>query len=123
MSIRANVDANALNERITIQRLTETQNATTGDLTSSWATLVTCWARVDGEKATDRFQEPLEADQIQSVRLFTIWIRANITQRYALRERDRISWRGRVLDVVEVRDQQLRGELTVLMCREGLTNG
>lgn len=123
MSIRANVDANALNERIVIQRLTETQNATTGDITKAWSTLVTCWARVDGEKATDKFQEPLESDQIQSVRLFTVWVRANINQRFALREKDRISWRGMVLDIVDIRDQRLRGELTVLMCREGLTNG
>lgn len=123
MSIRANVDANALNERITIQRLTETQNATTGDLSRSWSTLVTCWARVDGEKATDKYQEPLEADQIQSVRRYVVWVRANINQRFALREKDRITWRGLVLDIVEIRDQQLRGELTVLMCREGLTDG
>lgn len=123
MSIRSNVDARALNERIAIQRVTETQNATTGAITPTWAALVTCWAKVDAEKATDRFKEPLAADAIQSVGLYTVWVRADIKSRFGVKEKDRIVWRSRTLDIVDVLDQQLRGRLTALICREGLTNG
>jgi SPP1 family predicted phage head-tail adaptor len=123
MSIRSNVDARGLNERVTLQRRSVSQDPTTGDPTTTWSDLITCWARVDGVKASDRWKEPHLADATQGVTDLTIWVRADIVQRFSVVESDRVIWGARVLDVVDVLDQQLRGRLTALVCRLGLSNG
>jgi SPP1 family predicted phage head-tail adaptor len=123
MSIRSNVDARAFNERITIQRRTVTQHTTTGDPTTTWSDLIVCWAKVDGVKASDRWKEPHLSDATQGVSDLTIWVRADIVQRFGVVESDRVIWGARVLDVVDVLDQQLRGRMTALICREGVSRG
>jgi SPP1 family predicted phage head-tail adaptor len=122
MSIRSNVDARALNERVSIWRRSITQ-AANGDPTTTWEEQVTCWARVDGVKASDRWREPHLADATQQVSDLTIWVRADIVSRFSVAESDRLTWGARTLDIVDVLDQQLRGRLTALICREGASNG
>lgn len=123
MSIRANVDARRLNERVAIQRRTVSQNPTTGFPTTTWSALGTVWAAVDATKASERWQQPQIADATQQVSDLAVWIRSDVTVRIGLRESDRLVWRGKVLDVVDVLDQQLRGRLTAIICREGLNDG
>lgn len=119
MSIRSNVDARRLDQRVTIQRVAEVQDSS-GDITPTWSELVECWACIDAEKATG---EPYRSDSIQSVGQFVVWVRADIVQRFNVQVRDRIVWGSRVLDVKDVRDQQLRGRLTALMCQVGQNDG
>lgn len=122
MSIRANVDRAALNERVTFTRSSVTQNAQ-GDPVSTDATLGTVWARVDGMKAGERFQDPELASGVQTVSSYTVWIRSDVFDRLALTTADRATWKGRVMDILDIPDQQLRGRLIAVVCREGLIGG
>jgi SPP1 family predicted phage head-tail adaptor len=123
MSISANVDARRLTERVTFRRRSVTQDPTTGDPVTSWTSLGEVWASVDATKASERWQDPHLADATQTVSDMTIWIRADVMQRLQLRESDAAIWRDRHLDIVDVLDQQLRGRLTAVICREGLNDG
>jgi len=123
MSIRANVDRTRLNERIIWQRKTETQDGTTGRFSTTWTTLIKSWAAVDGEKASNRYSEPhLSAGEL-SVFEYTIWVRSDIVIRYGLRKADRGLWRGRIFDIKDIPDQQLRSRLMCLICRAGENEG
>lgn len=119
MSIRANVDAGRLTERVTVERRTITQDATTGDAELTWSTLVVCWASVDGVLA----REAISSDAMQSAQDYTVWIRADVIDRYAITQVDRISWRGKVLEIQGIPDQQQRGRLISVLCRAGGSDG
>lgn len=120
MSIRSNVDARALNERIVIERNGGTQDST-GDTPPSFSALVHCWARVDAQPVSG--PEPDAGGGTKSLARYTFWIRADIMQRFALLLTDRIVWRARVYDIKDIPDQQLRGRLIALIAEAGLTNG
>lgn len=114
MSIRANTDRAALNERITFERSSATQDENTGRRTSGWAPVKEVWAKVDGQKARDH--EPVQAGAAQSVSEYTVWVRADIIDRYAITDVDRIRWKGKVFDIRDIPDQQLRGRLIAIIC-------
>lgn len=116
MSVRANVDRTRLNERITFRRRTDTPDTTTGRLTTTWANLTSCWAAVDGQKASDRHREPQLASATQSFSEYTVWVRADLVQRYAITDKDQIVWRARVFNIKDIPDQQLRGRLLAVFC-------
>jgi len=122
MSIRSNVDRAALNERVAFSRATVTQNQY-GDPVTTWATLGTVWAKVDGTKAGERFQDPELAAGVQTVSSYTVWIRSDVFDRLALTPADKLTWHGRVMDILDIPDQQLRGRLIAVICRQGLSNG
>lgn len=119
MSIRANIDVGELNERVTLQRVTFSRDSTTGDAEPSWSNLVTCWARVDGVTV----REARAAGAIQSLLDYTVWVRSDVIDRYSIVQADRISWRGKVLDILAIPDQQVRGRKTAIMCRAGASDG
>ena len=119
MSIRSNVDARRFDQRITLQRKTETQDST-GDPVVTWSDLITCWAAVDGEKAGG---ERYINNGIRSVSDYTIWIRADIKQRYGVNLTDRVVWNGAPYNISDMPDQQLRGRLIALIVNVGLNNG
>lgn len=124
MSIRSNIDRTALNERIRIERRVTTQNSTTGFPSESWQLVTTCWARVDGVKASDRWKEPYLAGAQQEVTDDMFWVRADIPVRFGITEGGfRIVWKGVVYDIKDIPSQQLRGRLTPLVARAGLNNG
>lgn len=119
MSIRSNVDARRLDQRITFQRKTETQD-TTGDPVVTWNDLVSCWAAVDGEKAGgERYIE----NGIRSVADSTFWIRADVMTRYGITLTDRILWRGVAYNISDMPDQQLRGRLIAVIAGTGKNAG
>lgn len=122
MSIRSNVDARALDQRIRIERKTETRDAD-GHRTVSWALVISCWAAVDAKKVGERWQEPEISSGVRSVSEYTVWIRADIVERYAVRIDDRVTWKGRIMDIKDMPDQQLRGRLAALIVRVGPNNG
>lgn len=118
MSIRSNVDAHRLNERITFQRDHGTQDAS-GDTPEDWRLLKACWASVDGEKG----REAALGGGIKSESVYTIWVRADIVHRFAITPADRIVWKTRLLNIESIPDQQLRGRLLAIVCTAGVNRG
>lgn len=120
MTIYSDDDPRRLNERVTIQHKTQTQDAN-GYVTDSWATLVTLWAAVDAARAKD--VTPTAADeqpgdsQLLAARYYTIWVR----WRNDLDTTMRVQWRGRVLDIRGIADNQKRARLMPLFCVTGLS--
>lgn len=120
MSIRSNVDARRLNERVTFHRRTLTK-AASGENIESWPDLVTCRAAVDGAKAKN--MEPNASDGVKSQADYTVWIRSDIIVRHRIKVTDRLSWRGKLFNIKDMPDQQLRGRLIALICNTGLNAG
>jgi len=120
MTIRANVDARALDQRITFQRNTPTRSAT-GDVVDAWSNLKPCWARVDGAKAGSA--EPHIGGETMSRMDYTVWVRAELVERFSITMADRITWKGRILNIKDMPDQQLRGNLIAIVCNTGLNKG
>lgn len=132
MSIRSNVDARALDQRIAFERRVELPTGT-GGTTISWVRLgpsptAEYWARVDGAKAN----EPYVADGIRSESDYTFWVRSGVAERISLVGSDdppglvltdRIVWDGRPFNISDMPDQQLRGRLRAIVARTGLNEG
>lgn len=115
VSIRSKTVAQGLDQRLTLQRPVETQDPSTGEVSVSWVTVARLWARVDGLKANERFS----LSEITSNRAYTVWVR----WRDDITQKTRLLWGSRVLEVVDVPDQQRRGRMLALFCTEGLTQG
>lgn len=120
MTIRANVDARELDQRITFHRNTPTRSAT-GDTVDGWAALKECWAGVDGAKASAA--EPAIGGETMSRMDYTFWVRSELVERYSITVADRISWKGRFLNIKDMPDQQLRGNLIAIICNTGVNKG
>lgn len=120
MSIRSNVDASSLDQRITIQRKTETVSAS-GSRSSSWADVVTTWAKVDATKASQA--EAYINDGIRTVSDYTFWVRADIKSRFSVTPLDRIVWGGTIYNIKDIPDQQLRGRMVAMFASAGKNNG
>jgi head-tail adaptor len=109
MSIRSNVDARRLDQRVVLERAQRDAN---GDV-AGWAPLAPpVWASVDAEKANS--PEAYRADGARSPGRYVIWIRADVHQRLGLQLSDRVAWNGLHLDIKDMPDQQLRGRLICL---------
>lgn len=117
MSIRAYVSAQRLDEVVTVKRATRDGN---GDVTS-WATVVCTRAAVDGAKASGA--ERFVADGVRSVSGYTVWMRADVVERFSIAVDDRIEWKSRYLDIKDIPDQGLRGRMLALFCEAGINKG
>ena len=117
MSVRANVDAREFDQRVTFERDYGTQDAS-GDVPPNWRTLVTCWARVDGAKAGEA-----NIDGLKSRTGYTVWVRSDIVTRLGVTQKDRIRWGTRLLNILDLPDQQLRGRKMPVMCDSGVNAG
>lgn len=122
MSIRASTSAQRLNDRVRFERAVLDAN---GDI-ASWTLLGECAAAVDGAKAVG--PERVVADGTRSVGGYTVWVRSEIVQRWALAVADRAVWLHRpnglvYLDIKDAPDQGLRGRLIGLVCESGVNKG
>lgn len=120
MSIRSNVDARGLDQRILIERNFGTQ-ASPGTIVADWQPLVVCWAKVDAAPA--KGVEPYLTAGTRSRTDMVMWIRADIKDRYALTLLDRVIWKGMIHDIKDMPDQQLRGRLVALIVNSGINSG
>lgn len=118
MSIRSNVDARALNERVRFIRKTVDQDAN-GFPTQTETDLGTVWAKVDGLKASERYVAAGE----RAVGAVTIWVRSEVVTRLALTAADIVEWKGQRYDIEDIPDQQLRGRLIAIFAKRGLNEG
>ena len=121
MSIRAHTNPARLDQRVTFQRKVETQDADSGNLVADWRTLITCHAAVDGGMAHP--QEPDVGGGTKSRRDYTIWIRADVYQRFALTLLDRVKWNDGIFNIKDMPNQQLRGRLIAVIVNAGLNEG
>lgn len=120
MSIRAKLRAQSLDDRVTFERKTAVRSAS-GGMADTWAPIITCYARVDGAKASS--PEPVSDGGIRTPRDYTVWIRSDILARYSLTPLDRVNWRGRLMNIADIPDQGLRGQLIAVLCRAGMNKG
>jgi head-tail adaptor len=120
MSIRANVDARRLDERIRFERNTPTQ-ADSGDLVDHWGGLIECAAAVDGAKAFG--PEPAVGGSTLSKSDYTIWVRADIITRFGITQADRVVWKCKVFNIKDIPDQGLRGRMMAVICNAGMNAG
>lgn len=120
MSIRSNVDARRMDQRILLQRKTETPDGA-GGFSVTWADLVPSGvpAAVDGTPLRERFG----SNQILTLRDYTFWIRADVKQRFQITPLDRIVWQGVPYDINDMPDQQLRGRLIAIVAVAGANDG
>ena len=120
MSIRAKLQAQSLDQRVQFQRVTKMRSASGGQA-ETWAPIITVWARVDGAKASG--PEPVGDGGIRTLRDYTVWIRADVMTRYVLTPLDRVNWKGRLMNIRDIPDQGLRGQLIPVICVAGLNAG
>lgn len=123
MSIRSNVDARALDQRIAFERRLEAPTGT-GGTTIAWERLgpspsATYWAKIDGARAS----EPYIGEGIRSASEYTFWIRADVFKRLGILPTDRIFWNGKPFNIEDLPDQQLRGRLIAIGASTGLNDG
>lgn len=116
MSIRSNVDRGEFDQRITIQAPVE-ERTSSGNMESTWSTVVECWARMDATTAKER----VVAGQQYQVNAYTCWIRADIVSRFQIKARMRVLWRGEPYDIQDIPDNTLRGRKTALFLIGGLS--
>jgi SPP1 family predicted phage head-tail adaptor len=119
LSIRSNIDARSLDQRITIQAQVH-ERSSTGTLITSWSTVIECWARMDATMAKERM-ERMAAAEVNQVNAYTCWVRADIVQRFAITTAMRVMWRGFPFDIQDIPDNTLRGRLTALFLQGGLS--
>ncbi len=119
MTIRSNVDARKLDQRIAFQRKINTQDISTGAMTPTWFTQINCWAAVDAATA----KEVIAANAVQSIQDYVVWVRSDIISRFVITQADRILWGSTVLEILGIPNQQLRGNLITVICRAGSSDG
>lgn len=102
------IDSAKLRERVTVQQAAESRNSL-GETVLSWGTFSTVWASVDGVSA----REALAAGQ-QDV---TITHRVRMRYVTGMTQNMRLSWRGRVLQIISLLEYGNRSE-HVAICEE-----
>jgi SPP1 family predicted phage head-tail adaptor len=120
MSLRGHIDPRQFDQRVTFDRLYQTRSAT-GAMVPDWVPLVTCWAKVDGAKATSA--EPRIADQTLTVRDYIVWVRAEVHTQFTLSPLDRVRWKAHTFNISDIPDQGLRGRVIGVVCRAGKNEG
>jgi SPP1 family predicted phage head-tail adaptor len=123
MSIRSNVDGRRLDQRVTFQAKVEVQDDE-GGLVDSWVDVVTnCPAAVDATPLAIARAEPNLVNGIRSLSEYTIWIRADVKERFGITVVHRAIWRGQPYNIADIPDQQLRGRLVALIVSTGRNAG
>lgn len=121
MSIRSNVDARNLDQRVRVDRKQQVQDPNNGEMIVTWVSLGEFWASVDGTKASGA--EATTVDGIRTVSDYTVWMRADLVQRLNLTVLDRLFWAGAPYNIADMPNQQLRGRLVALIVRTGENAG
>lgn len=113
MAVEFAVQAGKLRQRVAIQEATETRDAI-GGVVREWETLDTVWASV--EPLTSR--EVIQASQVDNRTSHRIRLR----HYSGLDSTMRFSFRGRVLNIVGVRNIDERGKVMICDVIEDATN-
>lgn len=114
MSVLSNTDARKLDQRILFQNKHEARTPS-GAFSYNWSNFADCWASVDAVRANERFT----AEQEINGNEYTVWIR----WRGDLDTNMRILWKGKVLDIKGIPDNQRRGRFLAIFAEEGKNSG
>lgn len=128
MARREYTNAREFDERVTLERKTETVDAATGHVTDVWTQVGdSFWVTVNSQKLSERLKEPIVANTLQSAYDYIVRMRSEIFVRYMIVVDDRFVWPTRgitiYLDIKDILDDQLAGRITNMACRRGLNNG
>jgi len=121
VSIRSNIDAAEFDQKIYVQRKSVSQDI--GRVSEIFTTIAQVWARVDARKVDNSRREQDLAGKLVGVSDFVIWVRADVYTRLSISLTDRILWRDRVLDIVDIMNQQLSAGKIAMEVRYGPSNG
>jgi SPP1 family predicted phage head-tail adaptor len=105
------MQAGMLNHRITLSRPTTTN--VEGEATTSYQDLGTYWALVQPQSGG----ESVSFTQVQAERVFKITLRANAV---AIQPKDRVTFKGRQLEVTAILDQDEQGVLQFVTAKENV---
>lgn len=116
MSRASKLQAGNLRHVVTLQRKTGATN-TTGEETDTWTTLATVWASVEPFIDSRRGgTEEMQASQLIAISWTRIRMRYSAS--FSIGPRDRVSWNGRVFDIVNVNNREERNAELELICKE-----
>lgn len=104
--------AGDLRERITIERASSTQDAF-GEPIESWSTVATVWANMAPQRYTtgvEALAQALGREAVKTSYTVTIYWRSDVL------ETDRVTWNGKVLDILRVIDPDGRRTWLELLC-------
>lgn len=118
MSIRAYDNPRERDQWVVVERNTPLRQPQ-GSEKADWQKLAGAFMRVDGAKAG----EPFVADGVRTVRGYTFWAPAVFITRHCVTTADRLRWNGRVFDITDLPDQQVRGRLMPVLANAGLNAG
>lgn len=97
-----------LNQRVTVQRATQTTDSLSGDEMLSWATLVTIWAAVEPLSSAE-FNQPSNQERGGGVQV-RFRFRYS-TAAAGITDRDRIVWRSQNYDIARPYDLEGAGAM------------
>ena len=102
--------AGKLRHRLVVERLSESQDANTGELGETWRAAGTYWALV----------EPLSGEELFESKAIQPQITHRVTLRYGndVTTRDRLVWASRVFGILGVINTEERNRELVLACKE-----
>ncbi len=98
---------------IGIQVNTPTPHAVTNEPIDSWDTLANVWAKVRGEKASEK---PIaDKESVRQTAVFEIYFRSDVT------EENRIAYRGKIWDITSIVESGYQKYLEIRAEWQGLT--
>lgn len=103
------MNAGRLDQRVTIERLTQVQNPNTGAITNAWVPLATVWAAV----------EPLTGREFfaASTTLAEVTTRIRLRYRPGFSVTDRVTHEGAQYDIAAIINPRSGDRELVLMCK------
>jgi SPP1 family predicted phage head-tail adaptor len=116
MSRASKLQAGHLRHFITIQRKSGATN-TTGEETDTWTTLGSSWASVEPFIDSRRGgTEEMQGSQLIAISWMKIRMRYMLD--ISILPRDRVTWNGRIFDIVNVNNREERNAELELICKE-----
>jgi len=123
MSVVSRRDPRSFNQRLRFERPKVIGQNDTGSPDEKWTRLFSCWAAVDGTRASERY---VGGEGMRSIGDYTVWIYARLFVRFRPTPKDRIVWesnRGLILNILDIPDQQLSGQFVAVFANSGLNEG
>ena len=115
------IAAGQLRHRVTIQQLAagSPQQKASGEPDVTWTDVLSCWASVEPLRGRELFAAQEHHSEITT----RILLRGGSTTREGITAAMRVSFGGKLYNILAVLNKQERGIEIELLCGEGLNNG
>ena len=105
--------AGEINRLISIQVNTPTPHAVSNEPIDSWDTLANVWAKVEGERASEK---PIaDKESVRQTAVFTVYYRGDVT------EENRITYNEKIWDITSIVENGYQKYLEIRAEWQGLT--